>query len=292
MSKRPLLIFDLDNTLYDWVTYFATSFRAMLLALAQVLDVGEDQLVSEFKQLHQEYGTSEQPFLMLELPTVRARFPGLSRAQLLHELESARRAFSGARRKTLRLYPGVAETLGELYDLGYLFVAHTEASAVNAFYRLRRLDIDRYFTRLYVQSIPWKGHPLPEREAALRPPPALIREVSRSERKPNPALLVDICLEEGFEIGDAWFIGDSLVRDISMAKMAGVQSAWARYGTRYDPGLWSLLVRITHWSDEDVAREAELRNSFQDVQPDFVLDSFDQLPKILRAGVTCTGNDA
>jgi phosphoglycolate phosphatase len=285
MSDGTLLILDLDNTLYDWVTYFASSFRAMLLALQKRLNLTEDQLVSEFKQLHREYGTSEQPFLMLELPAVRARFPGLNRAELLEELEDPVRAFNRARRETLRLYPGVADTLGELHQLGYIFVAHTEASAVSAFYRLRRLGIERYFARLYVQSIPWKGHPLPEREAALRPPPGLIREVPSSERKPNPALLVDICLEEGSQIGDSWYVGDSLIRDVSMAKMAGVRSVWARYGTQYDPRLWSFLVRITHWSNEDVAREAELRDSLRDVQPDFVLDSFVQLLEILGVAV-------
>jgi len=39
-----LLITDLDNTLYDWITYFANSFRAMVKDLATTLDVEEDLL--------------------------------------------------------------------------------------------------------------------------------------------------------------------------------------------------------------------------------------------------------
>jgi FMN phosphatase YigB (HAD superfamily) len=283
MTSRPaVLITDLDNTLYDWVTYFAVSFEAMLSPLTHLLGVSKEQLIQEFKELHQHYGTSEQPFIALELPSVRAHFQGLGRAALLQKLDEPLHAFNRARKETLRLYPGVAETLAALVASGVTVVGHTEAPTVNAYYRVQLLGIDRYFRRLYVRSSAWEGHPIPEREVALHPPSDLVREVPKSERKPNPTLLQDICEREGFSTGDAWYVGDSLVRDISMAKMAGVRAIWARYGTDYDPRMWSLLVRITHWTDEDVSREEELRNRFDRVKPDYVLDSFSELLDIIN----------
>src|SRR5579871_2254060 len=109
-----LLVTDLDNTLYDWVTYFAHAFRAMLCELAAQLDVPEAQLVREFKAIHQRYGNSEHPFAILELPSLRSRFPQLSRLELLDAVAGAIHAFEQARKQYLSLYPGVAETLEEL----------------------------------------------------------------------------------------------------------------------------------------------------------------------------------
>jgi hypothetical protein len=40
-----------------------------------------------------------------------------------------------------------------------------------------------------------------------------------------------------------------------MAERAGVVSAWAKFGSSYDPKLWSQLVRVTHWTEHDVERE-------------------------------------
>jgi phosphoglycolate phosphatase-like HAD superfamily hydrolase len=71
------------------------------------------------------------------------------------------------------------------------------------------------------------------------------------------------------------------VRDIAMANNAGVHSIWARYGTQYDPACWAYLVKITHWTNEDVAREKDLKARFADVKPDYTIDSFSELSRIL-----------
>jgi phosphoglycolate phosphatase len=58
---------------------------------------------------------------------------------------------------------------------------------------------------------------------------------STKMKKPNPRLLADICSREGFKPSDAIYIGDSLVKDISMANDAGVDSVYAEYGRQHDP---------------------------------------------------------
>jgi phosphoglycolate phosphatase len=69
-----------------------------------------------------------------------------------------------------------------------------------------------------------------------------------------------------------------------MAKQAGVTAIWARYGTKYDPACWTYLVKITHWTEEDVAREKTLKAKYHDVVPDYTIDSFEELKSILFAG--------
>lgn len=278
-----LLITDLDNTLYDWVTFFARSFTAMVDSLVEDLEFGREELLDEFRTIHQGLGDSEQPFAVLELPCIRARFGSLDRLALKRCLDGPLHAFNSERNRTLKLYASVGETLAALQDSGVLIVGHTEAVKANAYYRLAKLGIVERFRRLYVLDSGYPGHPDSERASELRPPEGFVHVLPRSRRKPNPEVLLEICGQEGIAPEDAWYIGDSLTRDIGMAKAAGVTAIWARYGTSYDPRLWETLVRVSHWSEEDVRREAELKRRAGTIHPDFTIDSFDELTEILGA---------
>jgi phosphoglycolate phosphatase len=266
-----LLITDLDNTLYDWVTFFAQSFRALVDVLVRDLGVDREKLLDEFKTIHQAHGDSEYPFAALELPSVQAKFGHQSREMLKLAIDEAFHEFNRVRKKQLKLYESVESTLMSLRKADVIIVGHTEAMAVNAWFRLKRLGISAYFRRLYaLESRLGKEFAGPDKLLDED----FIRLVPRTERKPNPRLVYDICDREGVKRERTWYVGDSLTRDIAMARAAGVHAVWAKYGTVYDKGLWESLVRITHWTDEDVARELELRKVFEKVQPDFVIDSF------------------
>lgn len=277
---RKLLITDLDNTLYDWVTFFAASFRDMVTGLTVLLQVPEHVILDEFKAVHQRYGNSEQPFAVLELPSLQRRFPNLSRDEVLKQIDPALHRFNSTRKRMLALYQGVAETLAELQHAGVRIVGHTEAILANSYWRLRALSIESYFSRLYTLE----GRDVIHISADSRwvdPPEHFVTVVPREERKPNPRLLLDICQHEGVEPNSTFYIGDSLVRDVAMAKRAGVTAVWARYGTKYDPESWTYLVRITHWTDDDVSREKDLKAKYGGVVPDHTIDSFAQLKPIV-----------
>jgi phosphoglycolate phosphatase len=47
---KKLLITDLDNTLYDWVSFYAQSFTAMLDELVVILGVPANVLIDEFSR--------------------------------------------------------------------------------------------------------------------------------------------------------------------------------------------------------------------------------------------------
>lgn len=278
---KRIVITDLDNTLYDWVTYFARSFRTMVGELAIILDVTEDQILDEFRSLNRSLGTVEHPFSAFELPSVLRRLGRLPPALMKEKLESAFHAFNRERKASLRLYPGVEATLRGLHASNVIVVGHTEASLVNAYYRVLTLSIAPYLSRLYVLKGHDVKHPEPQRQADLRPPPDYVVEVPVTERKPNPVLLLDICAREGVDHSDAVYVGDSLVRDVAMARRAGVTSAWAKYGTIYSAEDWATVVRVTHWTDLDVAEDARLRAASADVRPDHTLASFGEIEAIV-----------
>jgi FMN phosphatase YigB (HAD superfamily) len=275
------LITDLDNTLYDWVTFFALAFDAMINELTKLLDVDRKQLLMQFKEVHERYGSTETPWAALELVSVRLRFPKLTMSEIAQRLEPAFTAFNLARKKHLSLYNRVADTLEQLTNAGVTIIGHTEALPVNAFYRLTLLGVLDRFSRIYTVEGPTLDHPFPDRLRSF-PSPELIRTLPRSERKPNPALLLDICSREGFSPKECVYIGDSQTKDVAMAKSAGVTAVWAKYGTQYDPDLWKVIVAVTHWTSADVEREAKLRENIRTVEPDFTIDQFSQLLPIVN----------
>jgi phosphoglycolate phosphatase-like HAD superfamily hydrolase len=279
-----LLITDLDNTLYDWVTYFANAFRAMVNELSEILSVDVEELFDEFKGVHRRYGNSEQPFAIFELPSVRKKFGHLSRAEYLKVLGGPLSAFRAARNEHLRLYPSVRLTLSLLRGNGVRIVGHTEAIGVQAYSRLRTLGIIEHFCRIYALEGHLEPHPDPLRAANQRPPAGLIKIVPKHERKPNPDLLRDICRREQVPFEEAWYVGDSKTRDVAMARHAGVTAVWAKYGTDYDPDLWKIVVRVTHWSYDDVQREEKLETVFRHIEPDYTIESFSEI--LTLSGVT------
>ncbi|MGE5343965.1 MAG: HAD family hydrolase [Candidatus Omnitrophota bacterium] len=280
-----ILITDLDNTLYDWVTFFSQAFKAMVTELSTLLNVPEEQLLDEFRNLHRDCGNSEQPFTAIRLPSVIKQFGNLTRNELKTKLDRAFHVFNSTREKKLCLYSGVNETLSNLYKRGVVIIGFTEAIAINGYYRLERLQIHHFFKTLYALKGNYEGYPGPKPEMILNPPANFIKLIPDSNRKPDPLILLAICKEEGIDPADAWYVGDSLTKDILMAQQAGIKSIWAKYGTEYDKKSWEILKRITHWSEVDVLREEQLEERSRNVKPDYTINSFEEVERIIHSGL-------
>jgi FMN phosphatase YigB (HAD superfamily) len=280
MKKRPhieLLIVDLDNTLYDWIGFFVPAFYRMIDAAVEILKVDRETLLTDIQVVHQKYGNSEHPFALLETEIVKNRFPGKSRAELAKLLDPAFHAFNKKRKELLRLFPGVLETLQSIHKSGCKIVAYTEADVHNSLFRIEALGIRQYILRLYAPMSEGLEHPHGEKSYVDESRNGFLWRLPKEYQKPNPKILENIFVEFSLYPEKALYVGDSITKDISMAKRAGTHAAWARYGTKYDKKLWEKLVRITHWTKEDAAREFQLRNETKDVSPDVELDSFDEV---------------
>src|SRR5436305_13136677 len=71
-----LVITDLDNTLYDWFELWYHPFMTLLDALQLDSGISREVLVREIKQFHERHQTSEDAFLVQELPSLQKRHPG------------------------------------------------------------------------------------------------------------------------------------------------------------------------------------------------------------------------
>ncbi|MCD9507384.1 HAD family hydrolase [Photobacterium phosphoreum] len=272
-----LLITDLDNTLYDWVTFYSQSFEVMALALSKRINVPLDTILSEYKEVHQRFGNTEKPFATLELPSVIKYFNCTDKEYLQKELTSVFGAFSAKRKETLKLYPNVRKTLEILKDNGVKIVGHTEALEFNSLYRIDKLNILEFFDHLYTLEDNNSIHPNPKKVMSIPVKDDFIVKLPLKDSKPNPELLKYICSKEGVRIEDAIYVGDSLTKDISMAKEVGMTAVWANYGRNFSPDCWKILVQITHWTKKDVLREEELKKAFGNVKPDFIINDFSEI---------------
>lgn len=269
-KKIGLLICDLDNTLYDWVTIFSKAFYAMVDAAVPILEADKEQLLDDLQEVHRRYHNTEHPFALLETNVATRKFPELKKAELYEQLSPAFHAFNSVRKRLLKLYPGVQETLRVAQESGCLIVGHTEATLVNATFRLDKLGLTGMLNRLYAVEHPDTDHP------TNRPAPITavndVRILALHERKPDIRVMLEICATSGISPAETLYVGDSITRDIGMANAAGAHSAWAKYGTKYDVTAWESLVRVTHWSPEDVERAKHAVTLYGNAWPEVTLE--------------------
>jgi phosphoglycolate phosphatase len=269
LQQKSTLIVDLDNTLFDWVNLWHATFTALMREVTQQTGLELVDLEPEIRAIHQRHGTSEYAFLLSDLSAL-APFRGTRPANEAFAVAiSASRA---ARRANLRLYPTVAESLLSIKGAGCQIIAYTESLRYYSFYRLKRLGLDGVIDVLYSPH----DHDVPEDVPRFYSEEYYSFRFTQhrftpvGELKPNPDILRTILSECETHSADAVYIGDSRHKDIAMANDVGLDCAWAKYGEAQDHEAYELLKRVTHWTDDDVQREEEIRS--RSVQPTIVLE--------------------
>lgn len=282
-----LLITDLDNTLYNWVDFYVPAFNAMLTELVKLTGLDESALRSSFKRVHEKHKTTEYAFSIQELDVLASESRGLTTREILEKYGTAIKAFRLARQNTLCLYPTVEETLEILRRQGRVIVAHTDAMMYYAVQRLKQLGIESMFDGIVAP----RDHGLP---AGTKPEDVrsysdpdryetTIRYVSELDPeilKPNRECICRILSHFNVANDEAIYVGDSLYKDIYMAQSCGVYDVLAEYGKTYDEQNYLELVEITHWTEEDVAREKA--GQIRTIEPTFNIDCFGELLGVIE----------
>lgn len=284
-KRVTVVITDLDNTLFDWVDVWYSSFRAMLDKIVEISGKSEEELIPEIKKIHEKYGTSEYSFLIEELPALQQLHSDLTPDEIKIHYDDAIHAYNRERKRTLKLYDGVLHGLMELRASGCLIVAYTESTAFYTRYRMINLGLDNIIDILYSP----KDHDLPrnrkQKEIRRYEPERYKlrvtehRELPAESLKPNARILLDIISNVDADIDETIYIGDSEMKDIVMAQRAGVTAVHAEYGVAHQREKeYGLLKNVTHWPDYQV--EMEHVKYGQADKPDFILkQQFDEILK-------------
>ena len=268
---KKLLVTDLDDTLYGWIDFFVPAFYAMAEEVANITGIDKAQLLCEYKERHQFYRSVEFPYVTLTLPSVVKKYRGCTQEEIKEILNEAFHRFNSVRKRELKLFPNVAETLKELHDRGVTIIGYTESSQENGFYRLGRLGIEEYFKFVYVSVSMY--------EAKYPVSPKITRITTKM---PDTNFLAIICADENCEMCDVVYVGDSITKDMYMAHMAGVTAVWYKKSIKNEQ-YYSMLDDITSWSDADFERERQLKEIWEreNMKPDYEISDFQALKDIV-----------
>jgi phosphoglycolate phosphatase-like HAD superfamily hydrolase len=224
--------------------------------------------------VHQARRTSEYTFLIEEIEALKDFRQGEDiRTRFQNAFDAARRG----RDQTLKLYPSVFRCLWDLKKKGTKIVAYTESTAFYSAYRLKRFGLDGVIDVLFSPE----DHDVPTGVSVdrLRRLPddfyelqvTEIRHTPPGELKPNPRVLLDIIQAVGAKADRCAYAGDSLFKDVAMARDVGVFDIHAKYGESQRRPEYSLLQRVSHWTEADVQREREIIAKSHTFEPSAVL---------------------
>lgn len=257
-AASRLLITDIDNTLFDWIHYYANCYGAMVKFLAQKFALPDARLIEESAAVFEAHGSTEYPFVIQELPSINALFPDSVDALIAEAVQPARDCFLRAAAQHLQPYPGVPATLQAIRDAGVKIAALTDAPRYVAMWKLNKLGILNCFDAVY--GLPDPKIPLSAKGEPLVHPTILmkhlrgwdfdfagrIRILPDNYEKPDPKGLKTVLMDFGLDGPEVdrhsivW-VGDNPVKDVSMGNALGLTTVWAAYGIEFDLGMKQVI---------------------------------------------------
>lgn len=196
--KVKAIIFDLDNTLIDFMKMKKEACKAAVKAMIR------KGLKLSFKKAYKKL---MKTYFRVGIESDKAFEKFLEEQGLKDEriLAVGIQAYLEKKRKFLKPYPKVKQTLKKLKELGIKLAIVTDAPKLKAYQRIVSLGIDDFFD--FVIGKEDTGM----EKAGLEPLRLAIQKLSF---KPKEIVLV----------------GDSIERDIKPAKKLGIKTVLAKYG--------------------------------------------------------------
>lgn len=214
LCEKPVsvLLFDMDNTLFDLVGAQIASCNEVVRFLGQ--EDGEELFSYFLKPVHGfESHANIRQYMEEHTIPVDGTF------------EKACRIYENEKLRQIAPYPGVVETLRYLNGRGYPMCIVTDAHSRDATLRLEKIGLLPFFSGMVAYDMVRVKKPAPD---------PFLTALSMMQAGPDDALL----------------IGDSVRRDIEPCTRLGIRTVYARYGDRFadsrrDPGADFVIDTIT-----------------------------------------------
>lgn len=195
------ILFDLDNTLIDFMTMKSKCCEAAVDAMiAAGLDVKRKKAMKVLFGLYKEYGIEHKEIFQKLLAKLKGRINYRIMAHGIFDYRKLKESY-------LAPYPNVVSTL-MILKRKYKLAIISDAPRLNAWLRLVTMDIDKFFDVVVTSA------DVRKKKTHAAPFKAVLRLL---KVRPEEALMV----------------GDRIERDIKTAKMLGIKTCYARYGERY-----------------------------------------------------------
>ena len=302
LKHADLLILDIDNTVFNWVSYYTHSLFAMTEFVAKKTDLSTELLFAEMREVFTKEGSIEYPFVLQKLDSLVKMFHSKEKLFLEKIVEPARRVFLNTAKAYLCPYEGVSETLEALQKKRpqLKIAALTDCPRYVAMWKLNKLGLLNYFSSIYGLSDP--ALPIDKTyRKVLVSEEILFKHLSREAfnfqghyrtlpddyEKPGLRGLMTIIMDHGFDLtqkssyqGISW-LGDNLKKDIPLGLKMGLNTIWAKYGSRYTEQEQELLLKFS--PKENLSKNMSLEANFSGQAPQGFrsVESFRELPKML-----------
>ncbi len=193
------VLFDLDNTIVDYIRFKTTCIDAAVRAMIdEGLDIDEesarDIFVQIFKKIKMEDRTTFQRFLRKATGHVDYRLLAVGIV-----------AYRRARQNAFHVYPGIKRVLKFLKDRGIKVGIVTDAPRVKAWIRLAEIGLHNEFD-------------------------VVVTYDDSKVEKPNKKPFLLAMRKLGVRPNEAIFVGDNINRDVVGANNVGMVSVFAKYG--------------------------------------------------------------
>jgi putative hydrolase of the HAD superfamily len=199
------ILFDLDNTLIDFLTFKKESAKAAAKAMiAKGLPATEIEAYGKIFSVYDEKGIEYQKTFG---DVVRQYNLEVNQAERIQQ--AAIIAYLKKKFEILRPYPMVKLTLHELREHGLKLGIATDAPRNKAWQRLVLTGLDGEFN-------------------------VVITKDDVQAQKPHPSMFILASEKLGIPPSEIMFVGDNPVRDIEGAKAVGMITCLARYGVWYE----------------------------------------------------------
>ncbi len=197
------VIFDLDNTLVDFMKMKRLSIEAALTAMIDAgLQLSLTEASAEIDKIYKEQGIEYQQvfdlFLTQQLGMINHKI-----------LSSGIVAYRKAREANLIPYPHVYSSLNQLVKMGIKLGILSDAPSKEAWLRLAYLNFHHIFDEVVTFD-------------------------DTGERKPSPVPFMAILKKLGVKPEEAVMVGDWAERDIVGASNVGIKTAFAKYGDTFN----------------------------------------------------------
>ena len=197
------VLFDLDNTLIDFMQMKGNSCRAAVQAMMVAgLRMNEEKAFTRLMRTYLDVGIESNRAFTLFLKSM---------GQFDHKILAAGiNAYLKAKTDFVKPYPNVEQVLKELKNKGTTLSIVTDAPKTKAYQRLLLMDIEPFFDYVVGHEDTGKG-----KNTGLP-----LRFAIEQLRRKSP----DIANSE------ILMVGDSMERDLNPAKKLGLKTALAKYG--------------------------------------------------------------
>lgn len=226
-TESQIILWDADNTIWDWMKYAVPAYKAMCGTIARIAGKGEDETADAMKAFYTSKGTIEDEGLVQGLNDA-GYFTGVSGFNEEAAIQGVKRAFSRERDKHLEMYPVIAEIIAEVRNAGMRQILLTDAPRRPALARLERFDLLDKFDEVYTMESSVVPR-LPQGYAARQAPTESNFHVVDVE-KPHTDLEEMLGITRGEIARRLTVIGDNERKEIRFAETYGCRALHAAYG--------------------------------------------------------------